>query len=99
MIKINENLKNHSLVDYKTFPHLFAYDMEQDEYYQISEFWWEFDEDYNLIIETTISSKEKLQQKILETLEKQKRFGNIIIDREQQKISAIDDMLYDIKGE
>ena len=94
-IRINEQLKgkNNAIADEKTFPHLFTkyegyYGENENEYYLSRKFWWEWDEDYNLIIESVLDTEE-LQAEIIKVLNKQKEFAEIIIAKEQKKLASI----------
>lgn len=102
MIIINPQIKDKKLVyqNHINFPHLFTkyegeYGDDADEYYLSSEFWWDFDEDYNLVIETILDG-EQLRAEILRVLNKQREFAKIIIEKEQKKLATINEML---KGE
>jgi len=99
MIIINPQLKDKKYViaDHKIFSHLFRWNEELRECEQISNFWWEFDNEYNLIIETLLDG-EQLKNKVLEILNKQKTFAEIIISKEQQKLASINKMLKGVKN-
>lgn len=94
MIIINPQLegKNYVMADHKTFPHLFRWVDELNEYEQISKFWWSFDDNYNLVVETILDAEE-LRIEILKVLNKQKEFAEIIIDKEQKKLASINEIL------
>lgn len=93
MIKINEDKKNGCELNHKTFPHLFSYDEITNEYYQTSDFWGDFDENFDLVVETTIGDIEKLKEKIEKTLEKQKKITQEIIEKSNKKLNKINEML------
>lgn len=93
MIKINEGKQDGIELNHKNFPHLFSYDAIDCTYYQYTDFWWEFDQNHNFIVETTISDTEKLRKKIIETLNKQKKFTQYIIDNSTEKLNKINEML------
>lgn len=97
MIIINPQLecKKNIIANHKTFPHLYIWNDELKEYENISKFWWDFDEDYNLVIETMLDG-EQLIAEILRVLNKQREFVKIIIKTEQKKLASINKML---KGE
>ena len=97
MIIINPQLegKKNIIANHKTFPHLYIWNDELKEYENISKFWWDFDEDYNLVIETMLDG-EQLRAEILRVLNKQREFAKIIIKTEQKKLASINKML---KGE
>ena len=99
MIIINPQLegKNYVMADNKTFPHLFRWVDELNEYEQISKFWWEFDENYNLVVETMLDAEE-LRIEMLKVLNKQKEFAEIIIDKEQKKLAAINNILKGVQN-
>lgn len=73
MIKINEGKKNGFELNHKNFPHLFSYDETTNEYYQTSDFWWDFDENFDLVVETTIVNIEKLKEKVEKNTRKTKK--------------------------
>lgn len=97
-IRINEHLKgkNHIVADEKTFPHLFAkyegyYGENASKYYLQTDFWWCWDENHNLIIESILDS-EKLQAKIKELLSTQKAYCENAIEKLQLKLNAINQL-------
>lgn len=93
MIKINEGKQTGIVLNHKNFPHLFSYDKIDCIYYQYTDFWWEFDQNYNFIVETTINNTEELRKKIIETLKKQKNFTKQIIEQSNKKLNKINEML------
>lgn len=97
MIIINPQLegKKNIIANHKTFPHLYIWNDELKEYENISKFWWNFDKDYNLVVETMLDG-EQLRAEILRVLNKQREFVKIIIKTEQKKLASINKML---KGE
>lgn len=104
MIKINEQLKGkkNASINYKNFPHLFEkfcddYICEEENYYQCGKFWYDFDNEYNLIVETVLSQDET-KAEILKVLNKHKEFCNIIISKEKQKLASINEMLKGVEN-
>lgn len=94
MIIINAQIgdKRDIIADHRTFPHLFIWNDELKEYEKTSNFYWEFDNDFNLIVETLLDW-EQLRTELLKVLNKQKEFAEEIIKREQQKLVAINKVL------
>lgn len=93
MIYINEGKQDGFELNHKNFPHLFSYDETTNEYYQTSDFWWDFDENFDLVVETTIENIEKLKEKVEKTLEKQKKLTQEIIEKSNKKLNKINEML------
>lgn len=94
MIIINKDLKNGITLNEKNFPHLFDKD-ERGYYYQVRDFYWNYDADYNLVIETTISDAQKLQEKIENILKNRKKLALQGIENFNKEIKAINEMLAD----
>lgn len=91
MIKINEKVKSGEKVNHLNCPHLF--EVENGTIHTWRDFYFDFDKYNNLIIETTITDKDELKQKILSTLHKQLGFCNTIIYQTQSKKYDIERML------
>ena len=92
MIIINKGLKNGSKVNEINFPHLFALD-ENHDYCQYRDFHWEYDTNYNIIIETTIKNIETLKEKIETALKYRKKIILKIINEENKELNAINEIL------
>lgn len=104
MIIINPQIKDkkQAYQNHINFPHLFAkyegeYGGDADEYYLSSKFWWDFDKDYNLVVETILDG-EQLQNEVLRVLNKQKEFAEIIIEKEQKKLASINEILKGVQN-
>lgn len=101
MIKINENLKENPIISKETLPMLFEPEIQKLEdgseyisgYYQRRDFYWDIDEDFNLIVETTLPINEELHANIKKILEKQKDLALIALEQWNKKLFAINEML------
>ena len=92
MIFVNLGIKNGDMINEKTLPHLFNKD-ENGNFYQSCDFYWDYDNEYNLIIETTIKDKDNLQNKIEETLKNRKKLATQGIKELTKEIQSINEML------
>ena len=102
MIKINEKVQeyaklhdNCATISKDTAPMLFSYDENTGEYYQITDFACIFDNNFDLIVETSLSDAAKIGEKIFKYLERRKNLCHQGIEIWQKELKAIADLLGD----
>lgn len=102
MIKINEKFQEYSklhdncaTISKDTAPMLFAYDENTGEYYQITDFACIFDNNFDLIVETSLNDAAKIGEKIFKYLERRKKLCYQGIEIWQKELKAIADLLGD----
>lgn len=100
MIKINEKLQeyaklhdNCATISKDTAPMLFSYDENTGEYYQITDFACIFDNNFDLIVETSLSDAHKIYAKIWTYLDKRKNLCNQGIEIWQKELATIDNLM------
>lgn len=100
MIKINEKLQeyaklhdNCATISKDTAPMLFSYDENTGEYYQFTDFACIFDNNFDLIVETSLSDVHKIYAKIWTYLDKRKSLCHQGIEIWQKELKAIADIL------
>ena len=90
MIKINPQiLPNDNKPTAELFPHLFHKTEEFPFYKQTRDFFCYFDNNYNIIIETTITDKKEIQKSAFEFLKKQKSTLESNIKENKNKLNKI----------
>ena len=98
MIYINKNLKNGDIISEKTLPLLYnIYDDGTCE--RIGDFGWRWGNDYDIEIETTISDRKVLLNKIKLVLEQQRKNALELIKIGNEQLEAMNKMLDEVDYE
>lgn len=93
MIIINENLKNGDLISEKNCPNLFSFDFKTNKFLKVREFHCYFDNNFNLIVETTLNNQNEIRKELEHFLKIEKHFLDSQIERMTKKLNKINEML------